>query len=160
MIIYSKFSPTPLDLSGLGCEDKQDWLVAPCGVNRDSGTLYRANWKAQVKMLNDVDADGNDHEIHRFGHWGNGWFEIILVRPNTECFTLCKEAEDALSDYPVLCEETFSQEETDDIQEYWKQLSVRERIGYINKANNVSIFASRRDDVPEGMDEHLRGSIY
>ncbi len=106
---YSKFRPTSFDRSGLGCRDEQEWFVAPCSRNRDSGTLTESNWQVQLRELEAIDPDGNDHQVHSFGHWACGWFELVLVRPDSKCFELAEGLEGALSDYPILCEMHWSE---------------------------------------------------
>jgi hypothetical protein len=42
MQVYSEFRPSQFDCKGLGCEDQQDWLVAPVANNRDADSLQRS----------------------------------------------------------------------------------------------------------------------
>lgn len=108
MQTYSKFRPTQFDPQGLALPDNQEWLTVPCGRNRDSDALTRSNFRCALEMLG---GEGDDVEIHRFGHWANGWFEIILVKPDTSAAKIAFEIEDSLENYPVLDEEDFSEEE-------------------------------------------------
>lgn len=55
----------------------------------------------------------SDYETHRFGHWGPGWFEIIVVRPGSACHREAQAIAAAVSDYPVLDESDLSQREYD-----------------------------------------------
>jgi hypothetical protein len=106
---YSDFQPTGFDPKGLGCEDEQDWRVVPCGQNRDSGILQRANFISALKILGGESADV---QVNRFGHWANGWFEIILVNPARE--DLIKEVDEiegCLENYPVLDDSLYSEME-------------------------------------------------
>lgn len=131
MIPYRKFRPTAMDSAGLGCEDRQDWLVAPVIRTRDSGVLETSNWEVIRKDLEEHDT-GEDMEIHRFGHWGPGWFEIILVRPDSKCARVAEEWEGALSDYPVASEEHLSQLENEEALKVWQNCyTVETRIKYI-----------------------------
>jgi len=82
---YCEFRPTNFDCHGLGLPERQDWLVVPVGHGRDSDTLAESNWAVAKQRLDNLDPHCLDHEIHRFGHWANGWFEIILVRPDSAC---------------------------------------------------------------------------
>lgn len=110
---YSKFAPTGVDPKGLGLEDRQDWYVAPCSITRDSGLRDESNFKTLVKILEEADPEGEDYEIHRFGHWGPGWFEIILVRPDTKCYEEAESCECALADYPLLNDSDYSERQYD-----------------------------------------------
>lgn len=106
-MIYKDFAPTGFDVAGLGCEDRQDWLVFPCAHNRDSDCLDESNWDVSVKALLEIDPTEVDHEIHRFGHWANGWFEIILVRPGTACAAESEKTEASLANYCILSDSDF-----------------------------------------------------
>jgi hypothetical protein len=50
--------------------------------------------------------ESSNVQVHRFGHWACGWFELILINPVNK--DIVKKAEDimsALSDYPVVDED-------------------------------------------------------
>lgn len=118
---YGNWAPTGFDCKGLASDaitedgTGADWLVAPVGVNRDTGpgSIERSNWEVLRAELRAADPDGADHETHRFGHWGHGWFELMLVRPGSRCATIAAEAENSLANYPVLDEDDWSQREWD-----------------------------------------------
>lgn len=115
---YAEFQPTGFDARGAFLDDdRQSWLVAPVSQTRDSECLSRSNFTEAEKAFEEIDADSHDHETHRFGHWGPGWFEIILVRPTSPCHALALELAESLADYPVLDEEAFSELEYDEAHE-------------------------------------------
>jgi len=116
---YRNYKPSAFDSAGLGLPYQRDWLVAPVSHSRDSDLLSESNWDAQIAVLKAVDADGDDWEIHRFGHWACGWFEIVIVRPESECAAKAEELAASLSDYPVLNDEDFSEREREAYEEYW-----------------------------------------
>lgn len=155
---YSEFRPTAFDPCGLGLEDQQDWWVAPVGRTRDSGPLEESNFET---VLADIGGEGDDVEVHRFGHWGPGWFEVILVRPGTPAADACEEWERRLEEYPVADEEDFSQREFEIACDAWEGMSMWDRIEVCAECG-VSIFAARRDEYPEGIDYevHGDGSVY
>lgn len=126
MKTYSEFKPTGFDVAGLGCEEQQDWLVAPCSKTRDSDTLSRSNYATQLAALEKLDPEGNDHEEHSFGHWACGHFELVLVRPGSACATECEGFENALSDYPVLSDEHYSEACVDAENEAWQNWGAHE----------------------------------
>lgn len=140
---YKDFAPTGFDRKGLGLPDRQDWFVTPVSRTRDSDILTHSNWCSFLKMLENDD----NYEIHRFGHWGPGWFEIILVRPGSPEHQTAWEVECALADYPVLDEWLFSEMENAAEQETWDCMSLRDRIEVCARFD-VSIFAARRDYAP------------
>lgn len=156
MIEYSKWAPTQFDTKGLNLEDRQDWLVCPVIRTRDSDTLERSNFEVMQNILREVDSEEDNWEVHRFGHWGPGWFEIILVRPDTECMSRAQEAEDSLCSYSVLCDEHFSQLEHEDAQETWKNCYTdKERIEYIEDHRRDFEFSSL-----EEMMSCVRGKVF
>lgn len=152
MIPYRKFRPTQFDTEGLGLDDRQDWLVIEAvGQTRDSDVRARVNFECALKMLG---GESDDVEVHRFGHWGPGWFEIVLVRPKSSSENIAREIEAALADYPSLDDMALSEAEHVEACEIWEHASVKERVGYIKRCGadpKVSVFAARRDELPEGI---------
>lgn len=141
METYSEFAPTGFDSAGAFLPDRQDWLVVPVGQTRDSGCLSQSNFDSAVQTLG---GESETVEVHRFGHWGPGWFEIIIVKPDTPQADTATEIEGALSDYPVLDEEDFSRRETEETEAYWDNMSTSERVEYLQE-NGETVFAARSD---------------
>jgi hypothetical protein len=108
METYNTFRPSGFDPSGLGLQSQQDWLVAPVARNRDSGLLDLSNFNAALDMMG---GESDNCEVHRFGHWGCGWFEIIIVKPDTPTAAIAEEIEEALENYPVLDEDDWGKRE-------------------------------------------------
>ncbi len=161
MQTYKQFSPTKYD-SHIELEDREDWLVGPCFINRDSGSLARANWQAFTQEMwnaRTTNEDEVDYEEHRFGHWANGWFELVLIKPGSNAAKKALELEDKLDNYPILDEELHSQLQNEEIYEYWKTMSLQERIDLCKK-RNVSIFAARKDDsIPDRVYDYIQGRV-
>ena len=111
---YGEFAPTPFDHAGAFLRDRQDWLVAPVTRNRDSQSLAESNFDATLELLG---GESETVEVHRFGHWGPGWFEIILVHPSraSEAHAIA----DRLDDYPILDEVDASKRDWEDCWESW-----------------------------------------
>lgn len=114
MTRYGEWSPTGFDPRGLALPDRQDWIVAPCMLTRDSGSLEKANWRAQLAELG---GESESVEVHRFGHWACGWFEIALVAP--ERADQVEALERTLEDYPVLDDNALAEAELEDEDESW-----------------------------------------
>ncbi len=140
MIPYSQYRPTGADPCGLALHDRQDWLVGPVSINRDSGVLSKANWESFLEGC----PEGDDVEVHRFGHWACGWFEIALIRPGSEAERIAEELEAFLSDYPVLDDGKYSALQEEAITGYWTQQSIKWRIRDCVRAK-VSIFQARKE---------------
>jgi hypothetical protein len=111
---YRDYAPTTFDTQGLALPDRQDWYVAPCGTNRDAAPLQRSNWRVQQTMLAHLET-----EIHRFGHWACGWFEILLVAPSDAAKAELAKIADGLADYPVLSEDDYGLEALEELRETW-----------------------------------------
>ena len=120
METYSKFRPTQFDPAGLALPDQQQWLVVPVIQTRDSEPLEQSNFATALKML-DPDEDSEDVETHSFNHWGPGWFDIIIVKPDTPAAKTAEEIEASLADYPVLDDEDYSRREWEKHSEWVEQ---------------------------------------
>lgn len=125
--------------------DRQDWLVCPLIQTRDSGALQQSNFAVALRELG---GESETVEVHRFGHWGPGWYEIILVAPDSPAAKIAEEIEECLENYPVLDEEHWSSLEYNRAADYWEHCSVRERMEWCQRYR-VSIFAARRTELPE-----------
>ncbi len=148
MQTYAKFRPTGCDVAGLGLDEQQDWLMVPVGTNRDADILTRSNWEVVKKDLfaqpDSDNADGcADVQIHRFGHWACGWFEIMIVRPGTKAAECAEQWEAALSDYPVASDEHYSNMQFEETEEYWSRCNLRDRKQDCERAR-VSVFEAYR----------------
>lgn len=148
MRTYSEFRPTGFDCRGLGLEDRQDWLVAPVGTNRDADRLTRSNWAVVTEDIASHDPEGTDHELHSFGHWACGHFDICLVRPGSKAAECAEGWESALADYPVASDDHHSELEWSEMAEYWEGMSLRERVRVLSECD-ANIMAARRDSVPD-----------
>lgn len=130
METYAQYSPTAFDRAGAFLEDdRQEWLVVPVSRNRDSGPFAESNFSAALSAL---DGESDDCEVYRFGHWGPGWFEIILVRPGSEAAEKAEDVERRLQNYPALDEDDLSERETEEANRVWKQCyDLPERVAYV-----------------------------
>ncbi len=159
MRTYSEFQPSGFDAKGLGLDDRQEWLVCPVGVNRDSDCLIRSNWAVVTSELiacSEMTEQGEpDCEVHEFGHWACGWFKIAIVRPGSKAAEVAELWENALSEYPVACDDHFSNLEYEETCEYWASMSLKERVERCQEAG-ASIFAARHNSPPEAVYERLR----
>jgi hypothetical protein len=132
MQAYKDFAPTGFDAKGLGLPDRQDWLRAPVSRTRDSGALDESNFET---VLADLGGESDTVEVHRFGHWGPGWFEIILCHPSMA--DRLEEWSRALENYPVADESDLSRREWEEAEEGWDNYgrsdlirALRDPLGY------------------------------
>ena len=111
MQTYKEFAPTGFDPKGLNATENgiEDFLVV-LSHSRDSGILEESNWETALTMLG---GESTTVQVHRFGHWACGWFELILVDPNSEQAEIAQEITDSIESYPVLDEQDLSQREYD-----------------------------------------------
>jgi hypothetical protein len=121
---YSEFQPTGFDCRGLSLIDQQNWLVLGVAQNRDSDILSLSNFAEALKMLG---GESETVQVHRFGHWANGWFEIILINPDdAKAVKTADDIESALAGYPVLSDEDYSEREYADYQQSWESWMCRD----------------------------------
>jgi hypothetical protein len=136
---FSEFRPTRYD-SHITVEGKEDWLVLPCTRNRDSECLDESNFHTALQELG---GEGDDVEIHRFSHWGPGWFELILIRSGTEAEKIALQIESKLENYPILNEDDLGEREQIAANETWKNCySDQERVAYIRSHSDQFQFHS------------------
>lgn len=145
---YRDFRPTAVDARGLGLPNKQDWLVGPVYRTRDSGPRDRSNFRSFLRAL---DGESENVQIHRFGHWGPGWFEIIIINPiRADLVTKAAEIADALENYPIVDEEDYSDLLLETAAQTWKYSSFRDRLKIMQRFTpEQSIFSIRHDYPPE-----------
>lgn len=100
----------PFDLG-----EQQDWLVVPIIQNRDSNHLSKSNFDTAHQWISEVaDLKEPEYQVHRFGHYGHGWFEIILVKPNTKCHSVAQVICDEMDNYPILDADDWGAREYED----------------------------------------------
>jgi hypothetical protein len=123
--------------------------------NRESSFLTEHNWNEALDLLG---GESDSVVIHRFGHWACGWWEALCVTESN------KQAGQAIVDqldcYPILNEDQFSEKEYEKSQEYWAELTIKERVELCQQAD-VCIFAARHNWIPQDDDsgyifEHCR----
>lgn len=149
---YGDWAPTSYDPKGAYLDNRADWLVVGVIRTRDSEPAEVSNFETAEAMLVEVsteDEDGNaDYENHRFGHWGPGWIEILIVKPGSACEVKAREIESRLEDYPLLDEDDVSNREREATSEAWEHSSIRDRVELLQDAG-LCIFQARRDTFPD-----------
>jgi len=154
---YRDFQPTGLDEKGLNLPDQQDWLVSPVLITRDTPThdYTLSNWHVIQTELARLDPDHTDHEACSFNHWGPGWFEILIVKPESPSHTYLEETAKELDAYPILDEADYQAREHAAACDDWACLPVAERVKAIahSRANGqcVSTFSARSEELPRGI---------
>ena len=147
---YATYRPTVFDTKGLGLEHRQDWHVCPIVVTRDTqDPVTLSNWEVFKRELARVDPDGVNHETHRFGHWGPGWFEVLLVRPDTNATRTAQELTDAMDSYPILDDDDLSDREHALACDVWRNMSVSKRVEVLRKLHyEGTVLVALRDSLP------------
>jgi hypothetical protein len=120
---YGDFKPTQFDRH-IELDEREDWLVVPVSRTRDSGCRAESNFHTALEIFG---GESEDCEVHRFGHWGPGWFEIIIINPaNADLLSKAEDIERALENYPVLDDEDLSEREHEAMLEAWDDYGARE----------------------------------
>ena len=137
--------------------DWPEWFVF-LGQDRESDALTRSNFECGLARLG---GESDTVRVVREKHWAVGWVEWIAVHESDAA--RLKAADDmlaALYAYPVLDEDHFSDLEWEEAAQYWRSLTLAERVNLCREAG-VSIFAARRDYTPADdsgyIHETLRG---
>ena len=114
----------------LGKLPEKDLLVVMTR-NRDSETLTQSNW---ICALEELGGEGDNVEIHRFGHWACGWWEALCVLKGSDKERIGSIMVESLESYPVLNEEHFSEMETEEANRTWKDCyDDAERLAYLRE---------------------------
>jgi hypothetical protein len=117
------------------------------GRHRDSDLLTESNFECGLAAIG---GESNTVQIVRESHWAVGWVEWIAIHESDlKALSEADEILFALSDYPVLCDEDFSEREYEAAQDYWESLDIRERVDLCRDAG-LSIFAARSGSIPQG----------
>lgn len=130
--------------------------------HRDSDALTRSNWRMAVRDLKAEEFDWNRGYdgpdnfpqrpavyTWRASHWAVGWVEYLMVREDApgDVLTAAGEILCSLESYPVLSDDDFSELETEEAEEHWARMSVRDRVDILQRAR-ACIFGARRDWIP------------
>lgn len=136
-----------------------DYYRAGVGQSRDSDALERANFDAMLKALGGEQTDKEREDtrdegcalslvkVVRESHWAVGWVEWIAIHESaTELLLTASAIKNALEDYPVVDEELWSQYETDEANQVWKDCyRVKDRLEYIRKHKSQFEFRGLAD---------------
>lgn len=153
-MLYKDFAPTGFDCKGLALDDRQDWIVVPCTQNRDSEALDQSNFAAALKILG---GESKTVEVHRFGHWARGWFEIIICHPSLD--NQVEEIKRRLENYPVLDEEDFCDREYEERLESIEQDGKRFVNDSAPKLWAAEIY-SDLDDPHDADEEDIKSALF
>ena len=154
MIPYKESRPTQFDAPGLALPDQQHWMQLEVSQTRDSDCLTRSNFAAALEALG---GESDTVEVHRFGHWGPGWFEIILIDPSdTARIKIAEDIEAALADYPVLDDSAYSELEQEAIQENWENFGDRDLRSFLEKYFELGYTPDVNDELTDPQFEALK----
>lgn len=143
--LYSGHTPTPWD--GHICSELDSFYIGPCTQQRDSNTLERCNFEAMTEAVLNV-AQHEETEVHRFGHWACGWYEMLLIHPtDTEALKIASRLSASLEQYGSLDDDKLSAMELDEACKTWENWSISDRVYALDRFG-LSIFAARRDELP------------
>lgn len=143
-------------------------------VHRDSDSITRSNWRVLLRTCGfsaerkadgeirtnapNAEDDGTLSDpivVTRARHWAVGWIDTLRVRFDADPTLIARldRLIGKLEDYPILDEDDHSELEWSEACAYWEQMSVRDRVEYLQDAR-LSIFAARRAELPD--DPHGR----
>jgi len=144
--------------------------------HRDSDPITRSNYRVMMRELERIaetlpapETDGEHdqgaswfYDFHA-SHWAVGWIEHLLIRRDApdEMQREAYEMLAALEEYPVLSDDDLIELESNEAFEWWRSMSISERMGWCADAG-VSVFAARRDDMSESieLEQSLREGLH
>lgn len=142
---YSEHRPTVHD-NHIAIEDRENWLILDLQQNRDSGPTERSNFRSALAILG---GESNTVEVHRFGYWACGWYEIIIVDP-TDVASVAHfdEITTQMENYPILDEMDAGNEAFEEFAESWNDWGWYDLRDLIKEAFELSEnTADRLDDI-------------
>lgn len=146
---WSVDGPTGFDsAANYSGTDLSAFYQAPVALTRDADTLATSNWEVITESILDC-ATSENTEILRMGHWACGWYEILVIdASDSEALECADRWACSMADYPVASEEHWSELQWNTATEYWERMSLRDRMEACERYD-VSVFAARRDEIPE-----------
>ena len=113
--------------------------------HRDSDTLTRSNF---ICGLNAIGGKSDTVHVVHERHWAVGWIEWIAIhQDDAVALEKADSIAAALTNYPVVSDDHWSELEYTEAADYWARMHVRDRVEYCARAD-ISIFAARRDYLP------------
>ena len=102
------WAPTGFDSRAnyMGTLDYDEYHVVYCKTRDHGAVLTQSNWDLLCEKLH-AESD-NGCEVLRFGHWGCGHYDLLIVSPDSPVLQLAQEIADSLESYPILCERHYS----------------------------------------------------
>jgi hypothetical protein len=87
------------------------YYAAPVGQSRDSDTVERSNWEAQIERIPESDTV----IIVRESHWAVGWVEWLAIHESdTMALAEAEAIGEELEEYPILDEDRWSELELEE----------------------------------------------
>lgn len=149
---YKDYQPTCFDPIGAFIQDeRREWFVFPCSQTRDSNNFDKSNFNAALRELGGESATV---EVHRFGHWGPGWFEIILINPDSPQIEIAHRLITDLENYPLLDEDDYYERQYQLACDTWEHMSIKERVEAC-KRFDIPFYEARHDYLPRSDDGSL-----
>lgn len=112
--------------------DWSNYFVAPVFINRDSGTIDRANYGTQWAALSEMQLDVDSEDTYspqrvREHHWAVGWVEWVAIHEsNVDALREADDLAETLETHTVLDDEALLQLECDEYLEGWDSYACRD----------------------------------
>ena len=79
-----------------------DWISGPCSLSGCSKPTAKGNFDALIDMMMDTDPAGDDWDTALWDHFSEGWLEVVFVRPESACASMCEAARELIATGAVL----------------------------------------------------------
>jgi hypothetical protein len=142
-----------------------DYVIAT--RHRDSSILADSNFELTEKRIDEAlgeNTHDQDDEAYCYSfttnHWAVGWIQYLILRADAPAAGIdeARKIKRKLEDYPILDEDDYSNREYEAACKSWEESSLRDRI-YECSRDGISIFAARRDELPESNTGELIGHL-
>lgn len=115
-------------------------FVVVLGRNRDSNNVEETNFEAALERLG---GESKNVHVERFGHWGCGWFELLLVNPRSKKINEAYKITNELKKYPLLNEDSFYDRQREALEEYvsdvYSQLDEKQQSLFIDALHDLGL---------------------
>ena len=121
-----------------------EYYSSGVGQSRDSSALERSNFSCMLRALG---GESDTVLVIHEGHWAVGWVEWIAIHESdAKALETADEIARGLEDYPVVDESHWSELETEEANDVWRDCySPADRLGYVRRNRDQFDFRDYAD---------------
>jgi hypothetical protein len=145
-----------------GSTEIEGYLVAPVSQSRDTGILDESNFSIVWKTLEKLSTDKYPVDIHHFGDWMCGWFDLILIHPKNQlAISAAENFKSRMEDYPILNDDDYNDRCQESLLEAYNDYGESELRESIENEIDVKDYPDFRDadeclQIPKELERYYR----